>query len=86
MFWNRDLKDQVKRLQELSSKQTQSITNIVSLLESFHKRLELQQSMINSLSKQIDIIAAATLFKDAKRAEEIANSKPKMVKPSNENT
>jgi hypothetical protein len=85
MFWNKALKDRVSDLENLFERLVDNATGMLSIFKSFHKRLELQQEMINSLSKQIDIIAQASLFKDAKRAEEIANSKPKIVKPSNEN-
>ena len=86
MFWNKELKNRISNLESNFNKHTDNTSEMLSILESFHRRLELQQSMINSLSKQIDIIAEATLLKDAKRAQEIANSKPTMVKPSNENT
>jgi uncharacterized coiled-coil protein SlyX len=75
-----NLEKTVEHIKEVQAVQTRTIGSINEALTSIHKRIMLQQEIITSISKQLNILAEATLLKEAKKAKEVANAKPTMVK------
>jgi len=75
-----NLEKTVENIREVQVIQTKTIGSINEAITSIHKRIMLQQEIITSLSKQLDIIAGATIFKEANKAKEVAEAKPTMVK------
>ena len=89
MIFNRknkieEIEHSIENLREVTTIQTTSIASIAKALENINKRIKLQQEMILSLSKQLDILANSTLFKEADKLQQILNEKPKLTKVTDE--
>lgn len=89
MIFNRkdkikEIEHSIENLRTVTTIQTTSIASIAKALENINKRIKLQQEMILSLSKQLDILANSTLFKEADKLQQILNEKPKLIKVTDE--
>ena len=86
MFWKKKenkiekLEKEISSLIELLTTHSRILRDLTDAVLSLDKRSKLQININEQLSKQIDILAQNTLLKDAKRAKEIAEARPTMLK------